>query len=164
MKGELNMFLASPITDRKRAFLFDQIALEYDALKWTDDIRAARRRDPLLTRRDAVKLITKNTLWHWSVGNMPLPDIAETDYCAFAFNEKAMDCLSNILDLDYFLNIGSGYYFLVHDDNLHGRDDEHIFVDKNGERLVDQVFKDKYVECGLTGIKFGDPSIPFWKR
>lgn len=164
MKGEFNMFVASPITNKKGMFLFDQIAFEYDALKWTDDIRAARQHNPSLSGREAVKLVTKDTRWHWAVGNMPSPDIAETDYCAFAFNARAMECLFGILDRDDFLDIGNGYYFLIYDKNPQGRDDSHIFVNKNGETIVDQVFKDRYVECGLTGLKFSDPSVPFWKR
>lgn len=164
MNGEFNMFVASPMTNKKGMFLFDQITFEYDTLKWTDDIRAARQCNPLLSRREAVKLVTKDTRWHWVVDNLPLPDIAETDYCAFAFNAKAMECLSGILDQDGFLDIGNGYWFMISDKDLQEKHDTHVFLSRSGEIVVDHVFKDSYMKCGLTGLKFSDPSVPFWKR
>ena len=164
MNDDLKLFVVSPIADDNGEFLFDQIAFEYDALQWTDDIRLARQNSPLLTRRDAVKLVTKNTLWHWAVGDMPLPDVAETDYCEFAFNAKAVECLSDVLEPDCFINIGHDRFLLIAEINNSVGDGIHVFLNEKGEIMVDHVFKRKYIECGLTGLKFSDPSVPFWKR
>lgn len=164
MNNSMTMFVASPEADKKRSFIFDQITFEYDALRWTDDIYLLRKNNPSLSRPDAVKTASKNTSWHWVVGNMPVPDIARTDYGSLAFNAKAMQCFSGMLEQNDFLSIGNGWFLFVHDVLPSNHSHLHLFSNEKGEMIVSQPFKDRYHACGLVGLKFSDPSVPFWKR
>ena len=153
-------FRASPACNKKGDFLFDQVNFDYDPIQWLDDRRSLRARDASLSELDIVRRVTKNIQWKWAVGNMPIPNIAESSYCRFAFDKKAKDCFSGLIPPPLFFDIGQGYALLILDNEPQGV----AWRTERGQTIVGEDFFNLYTKCGLSGLQFSDPSVSPWKK
>ncbi len=155
-----NVLRVSPDSDSNGNMLFDQVSFLHDALLQAEEQRRLKLENPSMPRAEAVRLSMKSAEWKWAIGDMPKANIVFSDYAIFAFDDKAKDCVSDMLPISSFLDIGKGYHLLVCADET-----KNVFWHESGKGvLASSQFVERYQKCGLTGLRFSDPSQHFWKR
>lgn len=168
----MNYHVMSPKADKRGTFVYDQVVFLKAIIPFLDDYRKMRSNsysgyDPVATEE-----AMGDKLWGWAVGNLERANISGSDYGFFVFDQKAKDCfIEQIIDSGVFVDIPyndvpmfaflPAYRFRMGDDIPQS---VCLFRNEKGETIVNEAFLERYNNCKLTGLKFSDPSVPFWKR
>lgn len=152
---ENKSYRASP-TEIDGNLVFDMVKFLHDPIDWATKINNVLSENYGIKKCNAILAATENTDWEWAFGNLPNPDISESNYGLLVFNQMAYDSFRKEFISNSFLDIGKGMYlFLDCQENL-------SWEDSWGQTVFSKELYDWYKSSGFSGLTLSDSQKPIF--